>query len=57
MQQDETALKPLDVSKMTLDDVDKLPNDVLHTALESVIRQQGPESLTHQSHKSHSNKL
>lgn len=56
MAQDE-KLHPLDLSKMTLEDVDNVSHDVLHEALESVIRRPGTELLNHQSHKSHGSRI
>ena len=56
MPQQDNKLQPLDISKMTLDDVDKVSNDVLHSALESVIRRPG-EPLNHQSHGSHGSRI
>lgn len=52
-------LLPLDISEMTLEDVDSVSNDVLRTALESVRRCQdtSPELLNHNSHHSHTNKI
>jgi hypothetical protein len=52
-----SELQPLDLSKMTLEDVDQVSNDVLHEALESVIRREGTELLNHQSHKSHGSRI
>ena len=53
------TLQPLDISQMTLEDVDSVSNDVLRTALESVRRFQDtvPELLNHNSHHSHTNKI
>jgi hypothetical protein len=50
-------LQPLDISRMMLEDVDSVSNDVLRDALESVRRRQGTEILNHQSHKSHGSKI
>jgi hypothetical protein len=50
-------LQPLNLSQMTLDDVDNVPNDVLHEALQSVMRREGTELLNHQSHKSHGSRI
>jgi hypothetical protein len=49
-------LQPIDVSTMTLDDVDRVSNDVLREALQSVIRRENSE-LMHQSHRSHGSKI
>jgi hypothetical protein len=49
-------LQAVDISTMTLEDVDQVSNDVLREALDSVIRRQGTE-LMHQSHKSHGSKI
>jgi len=50
------SLDPIDMSRLTLANIDTIPNDVLRGAVESVLRDQGPDALTHNSHRSHSNK-
>jgi hypothetical protein len=53
------TLQPVDISRMTLEDVDGVSNDVLRNALESVRRRHGTgaELLSHNSHHSHTNKI
>lgn len=55
----QNKLQPLDISRMTLEDVDSVSNDVLRNALESVRRRQGTDAelLNHNSHHSHHNHM
>jgi hypothetical protein len=52
-------LQPLNISPMTLQDVDSVSNEVLRNALESVRRRQSPDAelLDHNSHHSHHNHI
>lgn len=54
---DKKELEPLDISSMTLDDVDKVSHTILRTSLDSVIRRKLPDTLMHQSHRSHGSKI
>jgi hypothetical protein len=53
---DSRSLEPIDMSQLTLADIDAIPNEVLRGAVESVLRDQGPDALTHNSHRSHHNR-
>lgn len=48
------VLEPLDVSQLTLSDVDTIDSQALQRALRSVIRNE-PSTVAHKDHRSHSN--
>ena len=53
---DSRSLEPIDMSQLTLANIDAIPNEVVRRAVESVLRDHGPDALMHNSHRSHSNK-